>query len=342
MPEIRGQGSKPCNLDCGRMQRMSVTPSDALPVRLLAWANERFPPIANAVLCAFLYGAAVIGGRAESSPGPIAFSLRDGLGFLAVYAALLMLRVYDEHKDYAIDLKNHPGRVLQRGLITLGHLKVLGGIAIAMQLGVSLFIDAGSAAMAGAVTQRWLLVFVWSALMAKEFFIGEWLTRHLLLYAISHMVVLPMAVLWVVQQGAGQAALTTNAYLLSLVALLGGFAFEIGRKTRAPADERPTVDSYTKVLGLHGAVTTLILLSVALGGVLALLLLRSATGLGLGIGLGLAGLAALLPCAPLLSFLRQPSSRGSKGIEAAIALQTLLVYGAVAATWLVQRGATWR
>lgn len=324
---------------------MQVSATSALALRLLAWAHERFPPIANAVLCAFLYGAAVILGRAETTPGPVQISPADALGFLAVYASLLMLRVYDEHKDYALDLKNHPGRVLQRGLITLTHLKVLGALAIAVQLFASLVIDRGAAAglpLPAAVTARWLLVFVWSALMAKEFFIGEWLARRLILYAISHMVVLPMAVLWVVQMGAGQAPLPRSAYLLALISLLSGFAFEIGRKTRAPADERPTVDSYTQVLGIRGTVVTLLCLSVALGCALSVLLWHVAAGGVPLFGLLLAGLAGVLPVSPLLRFLRAPTTQDAGKIQAAIALQTLLGYGLVAGAWLAERGATWR
>lgn len=320
---------------------MQVSATSPLAARLLAWANERFPPVTNAVLCAFLYGAALICGRAENRPGAVPISLLDLTGFFAVYASLLMLRVYDEHKDYALDLQNHPQRVLQRGLITLTHLKVLGALAIAVQLGSSLLFDRESGRGIGAVTTRWLLVFAWSALMAKEFFIGTWLARRLVLYALSHMIVLPMAVLWMVQMGAGQTELPSSAYLLALVALLSGFSFEIGRKTRAPADERPTVDSYTKVLGVRGAVITLIALGCALGVALCFLVQRIAGPAVSVPGLVLAVLTAALPLAALLGFLRAPSARGAKLIEATIALQTLLAYGLVAGMWLVRRGATW-
>lgn len=324
---------------------MQITANSALASRLLAWANERFPPIANAVLCAFLYGAALISGRAESEPTAVRLSLHDVLGFLAVYAALLMLRVYDEHKDYALDLQNHPQRVLQRGLITLGHLKVVGALAIAVQLMVSLICDhsgALGASPVGAVTARWLLVFLWSALMAKEFFIGEWLSRRLILYAVSHMVILPMAVLWVVQMGAGQSSLQGSAFLLALVSLLSGFAFEIGRKTRAPEDERPTVDSYTRVLGVRGAVAVLLALSGALGLTLAGLVWRIAHGHGVWVGTVVAALAAMLPLPSLLGFRRSPTAKGAAQLQGVIALQTLLAYGLVAAAWLIDRGVTWR
>ena len=38
--------------------------------------------------------------------------------------------------------------------------------------------------------------------------------------------------------------------------MASGFAIEVSRKFKAPSQERETVDSYTKALGIGGAVTT--------------------------------------------------------------------------------------
>lgn len=315
---------------------MLVSAQSPLPARLLAWAGERFQAV-NGVFCMVLYGAALTCGRA-SAPGPLALAPLDIAGFFAAYAFLLMLRVYDEHKDYELDMKNHPQRVLQRGLITLGHLKVAGALAILLQLVVSLAYDGFGL---GAVLQRWLLVFVWSALMAKEFFISEWLGKRLVLYAVSHMVVMPMSVLWMVQMGAGQGPLPRAAWLLAGLSFLSGSAFEIGRKTRAPQDERETVDSYSKTLGLSGAVAALLTVS-AMAGALLLWLLSEVGGALSPLGIAAALVAAALPVAPLLRFLRAPSSKGAKLNEAALGMQALICYVALSGTLLLQRGALWR
>lgn len=312
---------------------MTLSTHSSLGARILAWAHERFPA-ENGLLCLVLYAAALSAGRA-ALPGPVTLSLRDGIGFLAAYGFLLMLRVFDEHKDYAIDLQNHPQRVLQRGLITLGHLKVLGGIAIAVQLGASLLVDRGL----GPVTWRWLAVMAYSSLMAREFFIGEWLGQRLVLYAVSHMVVLPMSVVWLMQMGAGAAELPARSYLLCGVAMLSGFAFEVGRKTRAPEDERDTVDSYTKALGLRGAVAVLALLGLGLGGVAAAALWDGPLG---RMTAAAAGLLGLLPLPALLRFVRHPTPRGAKLNQAALALVSLVVYALCTSSILWQRGVTWR
>ena len=98
-----------------------LTHESPLGARLLAWAAERFPA-PNGVFCLVLYGAALICGRTSSGQGPIAISAADGAGFLAAYAFLLMLRVFDEHKDFESDGRNFPQRVLQRGQIGRAHV----------------------------------------------------------------------------------------------------------------------------------------------------------------------------------------------------------------------------
>lgn len=307
---------------------MQVSMASPLALRLLAWAAERFP-LVNGVLCLALYAAALLNGRAASAQGPLALSWLDVGGFFAAYSFLLMLRVFDEHKDFELDSKNFPQRVLQRGLITLTHLKVAGGLAIAVQLLVSLGMDRG----VGPVTQRCLLTLGWSSLMAKEFFIGEWLSKRLILYAISHMAVMPIALLWMAQMGAGGAALPDSAYHLALLSALSGFSFEIGRKTWAPDKERPTVDSYSKILGVRGAVGVLILLSL---GLTALLYYMLPSPYSIG-----APILELPVLASLIGFARAPSEKASKRNQVVLGLQSLWAYLLLAGSYAAARGLTW-
>lgn len=216
--------------------------------RLLAWMAERFPP-ANIAAAVLVWAAALIWGRALSTSGPVPLRLRDAAGALATVGFFLMLRVFDEHKDYAADCIAHPGRVLQRGLVTLRHLKIVGIVAVVLQLSVSLLSDGG----AGPVTRAWLVAFAWSLLMAKEFFVRDWLRPRLVAYALSHMLVMPLAVWWLVRMGAGRGTLPISAWMLPVVSYLTGFAFEIARKLKAPADERNDVDSYTRAFGTQRA-----------------------------------------------------------------------------------------
>lgn len=228
---------------------MTLTASSSFVRRYWAWMGERFP-LTPTLLFFVLYVAVLLYGRMLVEPdGPLKLDWRDIFGFAAVYGFFLMLRVFDEHKDFQSDSKNFPERVLQRGLITLTHLKIAGAVAIAAQVAVAIAFDEG----VGMVSLRWLCVLAWSLLMLREFFVGEWLNKHLLLYAISHMFVMPLAELWMAQMGAGQRELPWEVLWVSALSFTSGLSFEIARKMRAPQDERDGVDTYTKRLGTIGA-----------------------------------------------------------------------------------------
>lgn len=284
--------------------------------RLLAWMNERFPP-ANSAAAVLVWAAALVWGRALSAGGPVTFRLRDAPGAMAAIGFFLMLRVLDEHKDYAADCLAHPGRVLQRGLISLRHLKIVAIVAIALQLGFSVLSDGG---VVGPATTAWLLTFAWSVLMAKEFFVREWLRPRLVIYALSHMLVMPLAVWWLVRLGAGRAALPASACMLPVVSYLTGFAFEIARKQKAPADEREGVDSYTRAFGTRRA-------PMILGGVISAACVGFAAMLHRAGGgwIPLAGdvcIAAVLVAAwvALRHFRDRPDSSTAKACEGVIGL----------------------
>ncbi len=207
------------------MHAATLRRSAPLHSRLLAWINERFP-FANALLFFILYLTTAALAQAAQG-GPLQLGLTDGLACLATWSFFLLLRVLDEHKDYQLDCHNHPQRVLQSGLITLDHLKVAGLLAVTAQLALSLWLDRGI----GQATYAWLALLAWTLLMAKEFFIGEWLNRHLTWYAVSHMLVMPLLVYWLVR-------LLSDGLPLWALLVLDAFYFlalwQLGRFLRAP------------------------------------------------------------------------------------------------------------
>ena len=299
--------------------------------RLLAWAAERFP-LVNGVLIFAIYATALLYGRALTSAGELSVSVLDFAGFFAVWAYFLILRVFDEHKDYARDSRNHPERVLQSGLISLRHLRVLGWAAVAVQLGVSLAIDGG----AGPVTAWWALTMGWTLLMLKEFFVGEWLSRRLLLYAFTHMLSMPLAFLWMAQMGAEGRGLPLEVAWLALLGGLIAASLEVARKLRAPEDERAGVDSYTKVLGTTGgALVVATLLSAA---AMAGAGLMDVAGEASLVAFGCIALAAAPGLAGALRFAHSPT-RGNAGASEALVGATLLLLPLVpAVTLLAGRG----
>jgi hypothetical protein len=300
-----------------------------------AWLHERFPA-RNALFFVVFHGTALLVARAASAAEPVALGWRDLPGFVAVWAFFLTLRVFDEHKDYAADCVAHPGRVLQQGRVTLAQLKRVGAAALAVQLGVSLWLDAGF----GVVTACWLLAVGWSLLMAREFFAGAWLRGRILAYALSHMLVMPLVALWAAAMGAPAALGSAPVLLFAALAFLAAFAFEVARKLRAPEDEHPLADSYTQSLGIPGAVTLLLVIvalaaAAALGLTVVTTAMMPVPALALALPLAIAGWA-------LHVFRVRPTRRAAQHSEAAVgfaalALHVVPIVAIIAAYGLVLR-----
>ena len=236
---------------------------------LWAYLQERFAPVNMGlfvVLFCTVRGIATLAGALNrGAPNPDGLVLTV-LGALATVAFFFRLRVFDEEKDFAQDAINHPQRVLQTGRVTLPQLRTLAWAGAALELGWS--------AWQGAPTLLlWAVALGYSLLMRMEFGVGSWLRKQLVLYALSHMLIMPLVILWLFSAYApGMAVGMEYLPLLLLLSLLGGFGFELARKLHAPAAERAGVDSYSQALGYGPALTLTVAVLLAGGAVQALLL----------------------------------------------------------------------
>lgn len=144
--------------------------------------------------------------------------------------------------------------------------------------------------------------------MRVEFGMGRWLRRHLVLYALSHMLIMPLVILWLFWAYSTMFLLDRTLLALLLLSLLGGFGFELARKLHAPAAERPGIDSYSRALGYRPALGLTVAVLLAGGAVQAglLRLLHGRAGayavlaLVLAAGLALYAAAARRPHEPRL------------------------------------------
>ena len=218
---------------------------------LVAYFRERFPPV-NMMLFAILFFT-VYSISSLSEATPIGGFVVLG-GVAAVISFFFRLRVFDEIKDYEIDALNHPHRVLQSGRVSLKQLKAIALVGTLVELSWSVW-------MGFEVLLAWLLAVGYSVLMRYEFFVGDWLRKRLLVYAISHMLVMPLVIAWV--WIAFNHVLNAHFILLASLSLLAGFSFEIARKIHAPCAERATVDSYSKSIGYRFSIGLVLLLLLA-------------------------------------------------------------------------------
>ena len=203
-----------------------------------------------------------------------------------------------------------------------------------MQLAASLARDGG----VGPVTLRWLVVMGFSLLMLREFFVHQWLSRHLVLYAASHMIVTPLSMLWLAQMGTGGAPLGRGVWLYAGMSFLFGFCFEIARKMKAPSQERAEVDTYTRLFGVRPvAITVAILWSLATATLVVILR-------GLGVDMttpALWGGVAVLTGPALVAlarFARTPTPPAAKLAEALVGLSMLMANATLVGVLLLGGG----
>ena len=190
--------------------------------------------------------------------------------FIIIFMFFFQLRITDEFKDYEEDLKYRPYRPVQRGVISLKALGKIGIATIIIQIILAHVINPK-------LIYFMLLVWFYMFLMTKEFFIKNWLTERILIYALSHVVIMIFITL-VIVKGTGyilESHFLETLYLLlekyeknifiGLIPLftlnyLNGIVLEIGRKTRRADEEEHGVQTYSKLWGKKKAAVILSLL----------------------------------------------------------------------------------
>lgn len=260
--------------------------------------------------------------RGYQSNGALSFSPGDVLIAIGITAQFLLLRILDEHKDFKEDCMNYPDRALQSGVITLADLRKIGAGCVGFMFALSLFSDQGM----GRAMFAWFLMTAWTLLMFKEFFCSEWLRARLFLYAVSHMLIMPLVMLWIVALCAKSVASTSPIVLLLMaLTLISGFAFEITRKTKGKDEERAAVDSYSQRIG-SSAASSLILALIPVIFFIQFSIVRALEIKYAPIFLALSLLGALLSALSVLAYRKDPTAAGRKKNEGATGLFMLLNY----------------
>lgn len=287
---------------------------------------ERFPVGPYLVLIgAMVAGASAAAAIATGAPVPLSWP--QAICVFTILFGFFHLRVFDEHKDYDKDVQAHPDRVLSRGLITLKDLRIAGLVAVVAE--VSLNIPLGLHALS------WVCSFIlFSVAMRFEFGVSEWLNQHLVIYAISHNPIVALMMCYVMAVASGGLVFSAPALWFLAVATLTSLGFELGRKLRAPEDELEGQDTYTRALGVWGAVRLLVVVEAAAVAVTAPLL----SSVWAFAALAAVGLVMIL--GPVL-FGRNPSSKGAKMAENTATLGALGIYLLVAAQGIANLGVAW-
>jgi 4-hydroxybenzoate polyprenyltransferase len=300
--------------------------------RFVVYQRERFPLVAHGPLIfAFAFSASSYSRMCRGEAGmPAPTDIL--LGGLVALGLFFQLRLADEWKDRHEDARWRPYRPVPRGLVSFRDLGVWAGISLAVQVTTIL--------VWRPMLWVWMLpAALWLCAMTFEFGIGGWLRKNHMVYAASHMMIMPLFDLFTTAIDWHRVgAPPRGVEIFLLLSYLNGFVLEIGRKLRAPCDEEPGVETYSRLYGARNG---------------ALLWLGTLVGTALAAGwaclqipnheFSLAALAVLAPVAAWagIAYLRQPGSVQAKRLETASGLWTLGMYLIVGATPLVVRALEW-
>ncbi len=214
--------------------------------RWIVFINERFEPVSHFIMIAlFVYAHYLV---ADASKFVIIEPHLVGYVALGTCLFFLKLRLYDEIKDYDLDVEKNPTRPLPRGL--LGHFDVKRAIELCLILEIIFFTSCGAPAFIAI-----MFAIAYSLLMYKEFFIPEMIRPHLTTYATSHTIVtffLSIAVFSSFSRF-NPWSMDEDFYLFALLSWLSFNIFELGRKVYQPCEEREGVPTYSSIWGKFGA-----------------------------------------------------------------------------------------
>ncbi len=217
----------------------------------LIYQKERFPlmqyipMMAMFGFCAVSYSMHLNNPHAKISDASV---LQYIAAIVTTLFWFMLLRIADEHKDFEEDRQYRPYLPVPRGLVTLGSLRVIGFILIAVQIVFSICVDWRLLGMLA-------LVYCWLALMTLEFGVSKWLKKHPTWYLASHMVIMPFidlyatSVEWIPRGGTFSFGILV--YMIS--SFCDGTVVEVGRKLRAKENEEYGVDTYTHIWGPKSA-----------------------------------------------------------------------------------------
>jgi len=208
------------------------------------YQQERFPVLAHGPLVIVFCLSVMLFSALQQDEAVMPAMSQIAGAVISTLILFFQLRVADEFKDFKIDSRYRPHRAVPRGLVTLRELATLAYLGAAIQFAIAMYLDVGLVPILCGV---WLYM----ALMTKEFFVPAWLQGHPVAYLVSHMLIMPLIAFYI-------SAFDWLCVCRDLPAGLGwllalsfacGLVLEIGRKIKSPAKERDGVETYSGLWG---------------------------------------------------------------------------------------------
>lgn len=218
--------------------------------RFWIYQGERFPVFSYGLMV-FTFAFSAMS-YSKFLRGTFDFSVLTLLiGAMTSFGYFFLLRIFDEFKDAEDDAKYRPYRAVPRGLVSFKELKILALIIMGLQCILN-------AVFIPKMLWIWVLVIIYMFIMAKEFFVREWLRHHPVAYLVSHMMVMPVIDFYTtgLDWNNNSISMPRGLVIFLIVTFLNGVVIEIGRKIRAKEAEEVGVETYSYLWGEKGATVT--------------------------------------------------------------------------------------
>ncbi len=227
--------------------------------------------------------------------------------FFALFLFLLRLRFFDEFKDHEHDCEHYQDRPVPRGLITLKEITVATWIVIGSEIMLGMYQGWNS-------MMFFIIMFCYSALMFKEFFVPKWLKTHFTAYILSHEIIL-IPLYWYLFSLNGflpnQIETPFFWYLIGFL-FCQFFLLEIARKMRPKELEIPSKDTYTAQYGIVGA--SIIVSSLAFATLIFQFLTENYLVSNSFISCGISLLIFILFLFNVIKFTEKPTQKTAKNV----------------------------
>ncbi len=297
--------------------------------RLYIYQKERFPLLGHGILVAsFSFSAIAYSRICRDTDGFVSIS-NFLIGIFTTVSMFLLVRIFDEFKDADEDAKYRKELPVPRGLISFKELRNIGISVVALQIALNGIFFPEMLILYG-------LAIAYLLLMAKEFFISDWLKKNQFWYVVSHMLIIPLidiyasGIDWMLE---GVSAPKGLIFFFA-VSFMSGIVLEIGRKIKSPEQEAVGVLTYSRRLGPKKA--CILWVSILFCSFLLAIIASNYAGYGT-IGIFILLSFFILCLIPALLYLKQHNKRNGKMIEYASALWTIGMYLSLGGIPMIER-----
>lgn len=259
-------------------------------------------------------------------------SLYSLIGVATILGFMLIMRIFDELKDEAVDQELFSDRPYPRGAVTKKDLLFLFFATFALVVALNCF---------KTYTLPFFLVCVgYGFLTFKWFFLKEFISTRLFMALLTHQPITLLVNIYVVSTAMVQTSTvrwTSSIFGLAVVFFLPILGWELSRKIKAKGQENKYV-TYSKLIGYQGA--TLLSLLVNLSYTICLIYWGIRLEMSV-VHIVLQAAAALWMGFVYLRFLRHPVPANVK-LKATTEIQSTLATVLFLVFMILQSGIEWR